>query len=145
MPIPVWILLGFAAWTLLILFATVGAYRWSHILTGRTALSAWRADEQQGSEWYCRAMRAHVNCLENLPVYTAIVVAALSARMTDPMLDGLAIGFLVARIGQSSIHVMVEQTNTIVGIRFALFLVQVVCMIAMGSLVAHGSMHEGKI
>ena len=32
MPIPVWVLLGFAAWTLLILFATVGVYRWSRIL-----------------------------------------------------------------------------------------------------------------
>jgi hypothetical protein len=30
MPIPVWVLLGFAAWTLLILFTTVGVYRWSH-------------------------------------------------------------------------------------------------------------------
>ena len=58
MPIPVWVLLGFATWTLLILFATVGVYRWSRILTGRTAIATWRADEQQGSEWYRRAMRA---------------------------------------------------------------------------------------
>ena len=67
MPIPVWVLLGFAAWTLLILFATVGVYRWSRILTGRTAIATWRADEQQGSEWYRRAVRAHMNCVENLP------------------------------------------------------------------------------
>ena len=33
MPIPVWVLLGFAAWTLIILFTTVGVYRWSRILT----------------------------------------------------------------------------------------------------------------
>jgi MAPEG family len=92
MPIPVWVLLGFAAWTLLILVATVGVYRWSRILTGRTAIATWRADEQQGSEWYRRAMRAHMNCLENLPIYTAIVVALLAARVTSPILDGLAIG-----------------------------------------------------
>ena len=55
MPIPVWVLPGFAAWTLLLLFATVGVYRWNRILTGRTAIAAWRADEQQGSEWYRRA------------------------------------------------------------------------------------------
>ncbi len=67
MPIPVWVLLGFAAWTLLLLFATVGVYRWSRILTGRTAIATWRADESQGSEWYRRAMRAHMNCIENLP------------------------------------------------------------------------------
>jgi hypothetical protein len=56
---------------------TVGVYRWSRILTGRTAIAAWRADEQQGDEWYRRAIRAHLNCVENLPVYTATVVAYL--------------------------------------------------------------------
>ena len=102
MPIPVWVLLGFATWTLLILFATVGVYRWSRILTGRTAIAAWRADEMQGTEWYRRAIRAHMNCVENLPIYTAIVVALLAARVTSPLLDGLAIVILLARICQSS-------------------------------------------
>jgi uncharacterized MAPEG superfamily protein len=107
MPIPVWVLLGFATWTLFILFTTVGVYRWSRILTGRTAIAAWRADEQQGGEWYRRAIRAHLNCVENLPVYTAIVVALLATRVTSPILDGLAITILVARI------LLVEQTNTV--------------------------------
>jgi uncharacterized MAPEG superfamily protein len=136
MPIPVWVLLGFAAWTLFILFTTVGVYRWSRILTGRTAIATWRADEQQGDEWYRRAIRAHLNCVENLPVYTAIVVALLAARVTSPILDGLAITILAARICQSSIHLLVEQTNTIASVRFAFFFVQATCMIAMGVLVA---------
>jgi MAPEG family len=75
MPITLWVLLGFAAWTLLLLFATVGVYRWTRILTGRATIAAWRVDEPQGSEWYRRAVRAHMNCVENLPIYTAIVVA----------------------------------------------------------------------
>ena len=51
MPIPVWVLLGFAAWTLLILFTAVGVYRWSRILTGHTAISTWRANgDVEGSE-----------------------------------------------------------------------------------------------
>jgi uncharacterized MAPEG superfamily protein len=136
MPIPVWVLLGFAAWTLFILFTTVGVYRWSRILTGRTAISAWRADEQQGGEWYRRAIRAHLNCVENLPIYTAIVVALLAAHVTSPILDWLAITLLVARICQSSVHLLVEQTNTVAGIRFAFFFVQAICMIAMGVLIA---------
>jgi uncharacterized MAPEG superfamily protein len=136
MSIPVWVLLGFAAWTLLLLFATVGVYRWSRILTGRTEIAAWRADEQQGSEWYRRAVRAHLNCIENLPVYTAIVVALLAARVTSPILDGLAIAIFLARICQSSIHLLVEQTNTVAAIRFALFFVQAICMIAMGIIIA---------
>ena len=136
MPIPVWVLLGFAAWTLLFLFATVGVYRWSRILTGRTAIATWRAGEQQGSEWYRRAMRAHINCLENLPIYTAIVVALLAVRVTSPILDGLAITILVARICQSSIHLLLEQTNMVAGIRFAFYFLQAISMIAVGILVA---------
>jgi hypothetical protein len=136
MPIPVWVLLGFAAWTLIVLFTTVGVYRWSRILTGRASIAEWRADQQQGSERYRRAIRAHLNCVENLPVYTAIVVALLAAHITSPIVDGLAITILLARICQSLIHVLVEQTNLIAGIRFAFFFVQVICMMAMGILVA---------
>jgi uncharacterized MAPEG superfamily protein len=136
MPIPVWVLLGFAAWTLIVLFTTVGVYRWSRILTGRASIAEWRADQQQGSERYRRAIRAHLNCVENLPVYIAIVVASLAAHITSPILDGLAIAILLARICQSLIHVLVEQTNLIAGIRFAFFFVQVLCMMAMGILVA---------
>lgn len=136
MSIPVWVLLGFAAWTMVILFTTVGTYRWSRIFTGRAEISEWQADEQQGSDWYRRAIRAHLTCVENLPVYTAIVVALLASRVNNHLLDGLAITILAARICQSSIHLLLEQTNSVAGVRFAFFFVQAVCMIAMGLLIA---------
>jgi uncharacterized MAPEG superfamily protein len=132
MPVPVWVLLGFAGWTLLLLFSTVGVYRWSRILTGRSHLSAWRADEPQGDEWYRRAVRAHLNCLETLPVYTAIVVALLTAHVSSPLVNGLAITFLVARVCQSSVHLLLQQTDIVAGVRFTFFFIQAVCMIAMG-------------
>jgi uncharacterized MAPEG superfamily protein len=136
MIIPVWVLLGFAAWTLLILFSTVGVYRWSRILTGRTGIAQWRADEQQGSEWYRRAVRAHMNCVENLPIYTAIVVGLLAAGVTSPLLDGLSITILVARICQSAIHLLLEQTNVVAAVRFFFYFVQVVSMIAIVGVLA---------
>lgn len=136
MTIPVWVLLGLAAWTLLLLFGTIGVYRWSRILTGRTPIAAWRADERQGSEWYRRAVRAHMNCVENLPVYTAIVVALLATGIKGPILDALALTILAARICQSSIHVTLEQTNAIAALRFTFFFIQAVCMIAMGVIIA---------
>jgi uncharacterized MAPEG superfamily protein len=136
MPVPVWVLLGFAAWTLIILFTTVGVYRWSRILRGRTAIAAWRADEQQGSEWYRRAIRAHMNCVENLPIYAALVVALLATGVSSTVIDRLAITILVARVVQSTIHVSLEQTNLIASIRFALFFLQALCMLAMGILIA---------
>jgi hypothetical protein len=77
-----------------------------------------------------------MNCLENLPIYTAIVVALLATGITGPILDALAITILVARICQSSIHMALEQTNAIVAERFTFFFVQALCMIAMGAIVA---------
>ena len=71
----VWVLLLFAAWTLLLLFVTIGYFRWSRILTSRATMREWRPDEVQGTDWYRRAMRAHANCLENLPIYSAITTA----------------------------------------------------------------------
>jgi uncharacterized MAPEG superfamily protein len=136
MIIPVWVLLGFAAWTLLILFSTVGVYRWTRILTGRTGIAQWRADEQQGSEWYRRAIRAHMNCVENLPVYTAIVVALLATGVSSPLLDRLAMTVLVARICQSLIHLLLEQTNIVAAVRFVFYFTQVVSMIAMLGVIA---------
>ena len=136
MTIPVWVLLLFAGWTLATLLATVGVYRWSRILTGRAALSEFRADEPHGSAWYRRAMRAHANCVENLPVYAAVVVAIVASGVRSSMLDTLTVVLLAARVSQTVTHVAFEQTDVVVAIRFAFFFVQLVCMVGMGSLVA---------
>ncbi|MFP4561109.1 MAG: MAPEG family protein [Thiohalorhabdus sp.] len=136
MSIPVWALLGFAGWTLLILFATVGVYRWSRILTGRATVREWRADEEQGANWYRRAMRAHMNCVENLPVFAAIVVAIMAAGLQSAFLDILALAILGARIVHSLWHILLEQTEVVASIRFALYFLQILAMLAMGIYVA---------
>ncbi len=48
MTIPVWVLLGFAGWTIIHLLITVGVYRWSRILSGRTEMKEFRADKIEG-------------------------------------------------------------------------------------------------
>lgn len=136
MTTPLWTLLGFTVWTLLLLFGTVGVYRWAHILTGREAISRFRADAIEGADWYKRAMRAHANCVENLPVYGAIVLVAAVAGIDNPSFDLLALGVLGARIVHSLIHVALVQTDTVSSLRFAFFLVQAVCMLAMAVLIA---------
>jgi len=135
MNVPVLVLLGFAAWTLLTLMGSVGVYRWSRILTGRASVAEWRADLPQGSAWYQRAMRAHMNCVENLPVYTAIVVALTATGRHSPVFDRLAVTMLVARIGQTLTHIAMPPTDLAGSVRFGLFFLQVACMIAMGLVV----------
>jgi uncharacterized MAPEG superfamily protein len=136
MTIPQWAVLAFAVWTLVVLFATVGVYRWSRILTGRVSISEWQADISQGSEWYRRAMRAHVNCVENLPVFGAIVYCATSADARGTLLDLLALAVLAARIAQTIIHLSVAQTNAAASARFGFFLIQALSMLGMAAIAA---------
>jgi uncharacterized MAPEG superfamily protein len=110
MIIPTLAILAFAAWTLLLLFGSVGVYRWRRILTGRARLNDFPADRPDGADWYRRAMRAHANCVENLPVLTAIVLAALVAKAGGPALDALSVLVAAARIPQSLIHVALPET-----------------------------------
>lgn len=135
MTVPIWMLLGFATWTLLLLLGTVGAYRWSRILTGRVPIREFRADQVEGADWYKRAMRAHANCIENLPVFGAIVFALYVSGVATPLAGLLAVVILVARIVQSLVHVSLVQTNRVSAVRFAFFCVQIICFLWLAGLV----------
>lgn len=136
MNIPVLVLLAFAMWTLLVLAAGVGVYRWSRILTGRASVADWWTGTAKGSDWYQRATRAHMNCVENLPVYGAIVVALSVAGLHSHLIDWLSVSMLAARIGQTTVHLSLPATNAIASLRFALYFAQMVCMSAMGIVAA---------
>lgn len=135
MTVPIWMLLGFATWTLLLLLGTVGAYRWSRILTGRVPIREFRADQVEGADWYKRAMRAHANCIENLPVFGAIVFALYVSGVDTPLAGLLAVVILVARIVQSLVHVSLVQTNRVSAVRFGFFCVQIICFLWLAGLV----------
>ena len=79
-----------------------------------------------GDDWYKRAMRAHANCVENLPVFGAIVFALYVGNVTGGLVNVLAIAILIARMLQSLVHVCFVQTNTMASIRFAFFAVQII-------------------
>jgi uncharacterized MAPEG superfamily protein len=126
MTVPVAMLVGFAAWTMLLLLSTIGVYRWSRILTGRVPIREFRADHIEGADWYKRAMRAHANCIENLPVFGAIVFGLYVGNVTGDLVNALAIAVLVSRVMQSLVHVCFVQTNGMTSVRFGFFLVQIV-------------------
>ncbi|HEY8002902.1 MAG TPA: MAPEG family protein [Phenylobacterium sp.] len=140
MSLSLWMLLGFAAWTLAVLLFGVGVRRWALILTGRAALASFPGDTPHGSPAYRRATRAHANCVENLPVFAAIVLTAAVVHAQSASLDRLAATVLVARIAQSSVHLALPETNRTVAVRFGFFLVQVAAMIAMLVLLAAQAM-----
>jgi uncharacterized MAPEG superfamily protein len=140
MTIPAWTLLGFTAWTLLLLMATVGVYRWWEILFRRTPIASFRSDRLEGEDWYRRGVRAHANCVENLPVFGAIVMVISATGVTGPAVNYLCISVLIARVCQSLVHVSHVQTDAFVAVRFSFFCVQLVGFLGLIVLAAcHGA------
>ena len=137
MTLPIWMLLGFALWTLLLMITTVGGYRWSLILTGRAEIGDFRAGRIEGADWYLRAMRAHANCVENLPVFAVIVFALHVAGVAAAATDAMAATVLVARIPHSIVHVAFRQTNVVTSIRGAFFAVQFACFLGMAAVLIY--------
>jgi uncharacterized MAPEG superfamily protein len=136
MTTPLWVLLAFAVWTVLVLLAGVGVHRWSRILSRKAELTDFPGGVAEGVPAYRRAVRAHANCVENLPVYGAVAVVAALAGIDRPSLDLLAIVFLAARIGQTLTHMLFREANTTVGIRFGFFAIQVLAVLWMAAIVA---------
>ncbi|MGH6965056.1 MAG: MAPEG family protein [Phenylobacterium sp.] len=135
MTLSLWMLLAFAGWTLLVLLVGVGVYRWSLILSGRAELRSFPGDTPHGSPAYRRAVRAHANCIENLPVFAAIILCAEVANLAPPHMGSLAVATVAARVVQTSIHMALPETNATIGVRFSFFTVQVLAMAAMAVLV----------
>jgi uncharacterized MAPEG superfamily protein len=96
-------LLGFAAWTLLLIVA-VFLYRGMRFLGG-TPINHWprQARPADDAPIVRRLEDAHANCLENLPLFAVIVLtAAALGRLAD--IQTLAPFVLYARIGQTLAH-----------------------------------------
>ena len=133
MTVPLWVLLAFACWTLVVLMIGVGIRRWALILSGQAQLTDFPADVAHGSTPYRRAVRAHANCVENLPVYGAIAVSALAAQAGGSTLDMLAVTVMAARVCQTVTHMAFAETNVLVFVRFSFFLVQIIAMFWMAA------------
>jgi len=131
MSIAVWTVVAFAAWTLLVLMVGVGTRRLLLIFSRRAAFTSFPADMIHGDSAYRRYMRAHANCVENLPVYAAIVLSASALGLMTAAMNRLAVPFILCRIAQSSIHMLLPETDKTVALRFTFFCAQVMAMIWM--------------
>ena len=136
-----WMVLGFAAWTILVLIIGVGVRRWALVLGGQADLTNLPADVPHGRAPYRRAMRAHANCLENLSVFTAIVLVGAVTRLNPPGMDALAATTLGAHIVQTSVSLLFFERHATIAVRFAFFLVQVLTISSMGFLLARSAIH----
>lgn len=140
MTIPVWMLLAFAAWTLLLLVFTVGIHRWYFILLRGADIAGFRGGAVAGGDWYARGTRAHANCVENLPVFAVIVVALNLSKVSGSLVDEVAIAIMSARVLQSLTHVLFVQTTRVVSFRFGFFSIQLCGFFVLIAAIAHAGL-----
>jgi len=133
MILPLWMLLGFAMWTAAVLIFAIGTYRFSRIFTGRAGMASFPADGSNGAAWYQRAMRAHANCVENLPLFTVVVFALYAGGVSSPATDAMSVTALAARVCQSLVHIATVQTDRVVTVRFSFFFLQLLCFIGIAA------------
>ena len=97
MTVALWCLVAFVIWTVA-LVVTLSIVRLRHLAAGGSVRDFGIPDDRR-LIW--RLYRAHLNSLENLPLFASIVLVATVRGVTGHALDGLATLYLLARIGQS--------------------------------------------
>ena len=122
-------LLFFAAWTLALMLTYV-FYRTGLVMTGAKRADSWtRGRPTEDPGFIVRAQHAHMNCVENLPVFAAIVLAAY-ALARPGVADGAGPYVLWARLAQSTVH-LIGVNHVLVFVRGTLFTIQVLLFLYM--------------
>lgn len=121
-------LLGFAAWTLL-LVVLVLLYRGAKILGGTRADSWTRGRAIEDPPVIARIAHAHLNALENLPIFAVLVLVAAAQGKTAAIAT-LAPWVLYARIVQSLVHV-IGVNHWLVQLRAVFWVIQIVLFAIM--------------
>jgi uncharacterized MAPEG superfamily protein len=128
-------LLAFAAWTLALLAFGVGPIRLTAIARGELRASQVRSEVPQLGERFQRLHRAHLNCVENLPVFASVVLTAHVLGYQSTSMNVLALLVVGMRVVQSTAHIASGRGHAIT-VRFTAFVAQFVSMAAMLALTA---------
>jgi len=115
-------LVAFAGWTLLLLIVLVSLRTWL-TLSGAKRANEFAPDGAGSSAFQQRLIRAHANCVENLPVFGAIVLAAIASGHSE-VTNSLAYVVLGARFAQSLIHLSSTSALAVMA-RASMLLVQI--------------------
>lgn len=122
-------LLGFISWTLLLVVVDV-AYRVSRVARGVPANSWTRGASVAVPDVVKRIQHAHLNCLENLPLFAPLVVLAVAGGRLQ-VLEPYAAYVLYGRIAQSCVHIvgvgrrLVLARSTLMLVQWTLFAVMI--------------------
>ncbi len=122
-------LIGFTLWTL-VLGVSLTSFRSVQVLLGKKKSNEFPAGIQHGSEFNWRLNRAHLNCLENLPLFVAVVFLTSNLGMIDSFVNQAGLVILGARVLQSLTH-LTSTSVLAVNIRFTFYMTQVITYIVL--------------
>lgn len=114
-------LVGFAAWTGL-LVAGLASFRVAIAMRTKKPVNTFSPSGEDLEGLGRRWTRVHLNCLEFLPIFAAVALAAVAAGKTA-VTDPLAMVVLYARFAQSTVH-LIGVSIPLVLTRATLFVVQ---------------------
>ena len=121
-------LIGYTAWTLLLVLV-IFAWRGIEIVINGKKADSWTRGRQVDEPALIRRIEhAHINCLENLPIFAVIVLAA-AAMGKSAVTEPYARYVLYARLAQTVTHIigvnhwLVLVRATFWAIQLALFVV----------------------
>ena len=134
MPTSISVLIGFVGWTIVLVLGYVN-YRLFKIGGGQPADSWTRGNPSNDPDVIKRMQNAHLNCVENLPLYGGVVLAGLATNQLA-IIDPLAGWYLAARIAQSVVHV-IQVSHWAVMIRGTLWTVQMLLLLYWVLALAH--------
>jgi uncharacterized MAPEG superfamily protein len=120
--------LWFALWTLLLVFVSVN-WRVIEVLRGKGMNSWGRDDGIPVPELVKRMQHAHLNCLENLPIFAVLVFAAAGLQKSV-VVDSVACYVLYARVAQSLVH-LIGTSHALVFVRATFYVAQVLMFFYM--------------
>jgi len=127
----------YALWAI-VLVVMIAADRALLVMSGKAAITDFPSGTKHGSDSYWRINRAHLNTLENLPIFAALVLAGWVAGLDTPTFNMLAVVIVVARVVQSLIHIS-SGSALAINLRFLALLVQIVCEVWMAVLIFHAA------
>jgi uncharacterized MAPEG superfamily protein len=128
-------LIAYALWAIALVLM-VATNRTLQVIRGQAKANSFAAGVPHGSDGYWRLNRAHMNTLENLPIFATIVLSGWVVGTESAMFNRLAVIVVVARVAQSVIHIA-SGSVAAVSLRFTAFAVQIVSQIWMAALVLH--------
>ncbi|MCZ8342395.1 MAG: MAPEG family protein [Leptospira sp.] len=115
-------LLGYVSWALVLGFSLI-TLRSLQVLLGKKKSNEFPAGIPHGSPFEWRLNRAHLNTLENLPIFLSIVFVIVSLGKIDDFVNTASIVVVISRICQSTIH-LISTSVWMVNFRFTFYMIQ---------------------